>query len=66
MLFFITHLVAAILIWIVLLTGLIVAIYTSIYSDLTIRFNQLVLFAAVGDTLIGAALMKLFIDLPIM
>ncbi len=66
MLFFITHLVAAIFIWIVLLTGLIVTIYTSIYSDLTIRFNRLVLFAAVGDTLIGAVLMKLFIDLPIM
>ncbi len=66
MLFFITHLVAAILIWIVLLAGLIVTIYTSICSDLTIRFNQLVLFAAVGDTLIGAVLMKIFIDLPIM
>ena len=66
MLFFIAHLVAAILIWTVLLTGLIVAIYTSICSDLTVRFNQLVLFAAVGDALIGAALMKLFIDLPLM
>ena len=66
MLFFITHLVAAIFIWIVLLTGLIVAIYTSIYSDLTVRFNRLVLFAAIGDTLIGAVLMKIFIDLPIM
>ncbi len=66
MLFFITHLVAAIFIWIVLLTGLIVAIYTSIYSDLTVRLNRLVLFAAIGDTLIGAVLMKIFIDLPIM
>ena len=66
MLFFITHCVAAIFIWTVLLAGLIVAIYTSICSDLTIRLNQLVLFAAVGDTLIGAALMKLFIDLPLM
>lgn len=66
MLFFITHCVAAIFIWTVLLTGLIVAIYTSICSDLAVRFNQLVLFAAVGDTLIGAALMKLFIDLPLM
>ena len=66
MLFFITHCVAAIFIWTVLLAGLIVAIYTSICSDLTVRFNQLVLFTAVGDTLIGAALMKLFIDLPLM
>lgn len=66
MLFFITHCVAAIFIWTVLLAGLIVAIYTSICSDLTVRFNQLVLFAAVGDTLIGTVLMKLFIDLPCM
>ena len=50
------------LIWAILLTGLLVSIMMSIYSDTTVRKNQIIIAAAIGDVFIGLGLMNLFLE----
>ena len=50
------------LIWAILLTGLLVSIMMSIYSDTTVRKNQIIIAAAVGDVFIGLGLMNMFLE----
>jgi hypothetical protein len=50
------------LIWAILLTGLFVGIMMSIYSDTTVRKNQIIIAAAIGDVFIGLGLMNMFLE----
>jgi len=50
------------LIWAVLLTGLFVSVTMSIYSDTTVRKNQIIIAAAIGDVFIGLGLMNMFLE----
>ena len=49
-------------IWAVFFTGLIVSITMAIYSDMSIRKNQIIVAAAVGDVFIGIGLINLFLE----
>ena len=56
------HLLISMFIWSVFFTGLIVSITMAIYSDMSIRKNQIIVAAAVGDVFIGIGLINLFLE----
>ena len=56
------HLLISLFIWAVFFTGLIVSITMAIYSDMSIRKNQIIVAAAVGDVFIGIGLINLFLE----
>ena len=56
------HLLISMFIWTVFFTGLIVSTTMFLYSDMTIRTNQIIAAAAVGDVFIGIGLINLFLE----
>ena len=56
------HLLISMFIWTVFFTGLIVSTTMFLYSDMTIRTNQIIAAAAVGDVFISIGLINLFLE----
>jgi len=56
------YLVLVMIFWSIFFAGIFVAGAMFVYSDLSIRKNQIIIAAAIGDVYIGASLLSLFLD----